>query len=323
MRLQILVNHYREDQEIVNRFLQSVAGQTGVDHKTDYEVIIGSDGLDNQLDRTFLDGFPFNIRYFAMPHKGTRAMRNTLLDMADADYLMFPDIDDCFTGTDGFSVLLKAANEGNPDIVSVPFWAELKNDDGGGFHYVKYPNNCVWLEGNIFKREYLTANDIRFDEIANYGELYFLWQAFHLTDNIRCLSDCFYTYKWNDKSVTREKPYFKIRNYGRVVESYSRLAQKLSETGRDDLRDELICETVSNAYVSSHSEYWADAPKEYVTTANAALAEYIREWRSVYEAVPERHRKNKYNETLLMKRTYGPPAGFKGIAAWMEALTNE
>lgn len=317
MKLQILINHYNEPSEIVERLLQSIGGQTDVDHKNDYEVIIGSDGTDNQLDAAFLDGFPFNIRYSAFPHRGTRATRNALLDTATADYVMFCDADDCFTEMNGLSTLLKAVESG-ADVVSVPFYAETK--DGDSFRYLRVPNNSIWLHGKIFRRGYLTENAIRFDEIADYGDMCFLWQAFRFTENVRYLSDCFYTWKWNETSVTRAKPFFKVRTYDRMLNAYSRLAENMIARGRDDLRDDVIAQIISGAYVDSQAENWNAAPPEYVSAAKAALSEYIRKWRSVYEAIPERVRKRKYNDTLIMKRTYGPEGGFAGIAAWMEAL---
>lgn len=318
--LEILINHYNEPPEVIECLLQSICGQTGVDPKNDYGVLIASDGADNALNKAFFDNFPFNVQYSVFPHKGTRATRNALLDMATADYVMFCDADDCFSGADGLTTLLNAAGSG-ADVVSVPFYAETK--DGDNFRYLRVPNNSIWLHGKIFRRGYLTENAVRFDEIADYGDMCFLWQAFRFTENVRYLSDCFYTWKWNENSVTRAKPFFKVRTYDRMLNAYSRLAENMIARGRDDLRDDVIAQIISGAYVDSHSENWNAAPPEYVSAAKAAIGEYLRKWRSVYDAIPERVRKRKYNDTLIMKRIYGPEGGFAGIAAWMEALENE
>lgn len=320
MRLEILISHYNEPPEIVERLLRSIAEQTGVDPKSDYGVLIASDGADNALEKAFFDNFPFNAQYSALPRKGTRATRNALLDMATADYVMFCDADDVFSSADGLATLLQAAESG-PDVVSVPFYAEVK--DGDGFRYNRVPNNTVWLQGKIFRRDYLTENAIRFDEIANYGDMCFLWQAFRFTKNIRYLSDCFYTWKWNVKSVTREKPFFVVRNYGRMLNAYSRLAENMIARERDDLRDEVIAQIISGAYIDSRPGNWDNAPPEYVGAAKAAIGDFIRKWRQTYDAMSEIFRRRKYNAVLVNRRTYGPPGGFAGIAAWMEAAQNE
>lgn len=320
MKLQILINHYSESPELIGRLLQSIGEQTGVDAKSDYSVMIASDGNEHALDRASFDGFPFNVQYSVLTHKGTRATRNALLDAATADYVMFCDADDCFKGTDGVSTLLNAANDG-ADIISVPFEAETK--DGDGYRYVRVPNNTIWTHGKIFRRQYLTENHIRFDEVANHGEMSFLWLAFHLTKNIRFLRDSFYIWKWNDQSVTRADPFFNVRTYDRMLLSYSRLAENLIERKRKDLYDDLTASVISTAYVDSRPGHWDNVPQKHVEAAKSGIMEYVRRYGSDYNALDEGFRRRKYNSALVAKRTYGPPAGFKGIGAWMETLTDE
>ena len=151
----------------------------------------------------------------------------------------------------------------------------------------------------------------------------FLWQTFRFTKNIRYLSDCFYTWKWNEKSVTREKPFFKIRTYERMLFAYSRLAENMIARERDDLRDEVIAQIISGAYIESRPGNWDNAPEEYVSAAKAAIGEFIRKWRPTYDAMDEIFRRRKYNAVLVNRRTYGPAGGFPGIAAWLEAAQNE
>lgn len=306
-RLQILINHYREGPALIGRLLTSIAGQSV--SPDNYGVMIASDGGENPLDKAFLDGFPFRIRYSVLPHRGVCPTRNALLDTASADYVMFCDADDCFSSPHGLSILLDAAKDG-ADVVSVPFLAERK--DGDGYRLVRIPANSVWVHGKIFRRGYLTENAIRFDDNGDSpGEQYFLWQACHLTKNIRYLSDCFYTWKWNADSVTRAKPFFSVRTYGEMLGTYSRLADNLLARGRNDLRDELIATMISHAYIDSHSGSWDAAPPECVSAARAAIADYVRRYR------------REYNAALASNRIHRPPGKFGGITEWMDALEKE
>ena len=318
MRLQILINHYHESQEMVGRMLQSIAEQSV---KSDFEVIIASDGTDNQLDRAFLETFPFSVQYHVLPHKGTRATRNALLDMSDADYLMFCDADDCFKGADGLSKLFDAANNGEPDVVSVPFIAEVKDEDG--YRYKRMSNNGIWLQGKIFRRAYLLENQIRFDEVANHGDMSFLWMTLHLTKNIRYLQETFYVWKWNEKSTTRADPFYNIRTYDRMLLSYSRMADDMIKRERTDLYGEIIAGMISAAYIDSESGRWDDAPSDCVRAAKTAIADFIKRYRVDYENLDEKFRWRKYNATLVGRRTYGPSGKFAGITAWMDKIGAE
>ncbi len=319
MRLQILINHYHESQEMIGRMLQSIAEQSV---KSDFEVIIASDGMDHQLDRAFLETFPFSVQYHVLPHKGTRATRNALLDMSTADYLMFCDADDCFKDSNGLSILLNAANDGGPDVVSAPFDAEIK--DGGEYKFFRIPTNGVWIQSKIFRRQYLIDNHIRFDEIANHGEMSFLWLTLHLSGNIRRLQESFYIWKWNDKSVTRAEPFFNVKTYDKAVNSYARLAEELlNERQRKDLYQDLIAGEMSAIYIDCESGKWNAAPPEYIKAAKAGCAAFVRRFRQDYSALDENFRRRKYNATLVGRRTYGPSGKFAGITAWMAEIGAE
>jgi hypothetical protein len=57
MEIQILVNHYKENEQTVRRFLSSLARQKGVA----FEVLLCSDGGGVKLTQEVLSGFPFPI----------------------------------------------------------------------------------------------------------------------------------------------------------------------------------------------------------------------------------------------------------------------
>ena len=316
MKLQILINHYHEGKELIGRLLTSIQAQTGVDPARDVGVIIASDGDENPLEKAFLDSFPFPVRYFILPHSGTRATRNALLDMAEADYVMFCDADDCFYRPDGLSALLGAAYCG-ADVVSAPFEEELF--DGEKYSYVKVPHNVVWIHGKIFRRGYLTDNNIRFDDVENpHGEHYFLWAAFRMSKNVRYLSECSYVWKWNPESVTRKSPFYNVRNYSSVLASYSRLADNLRSRGRSDLYRLLIADMITIAYVDCHSKQWDDAPYKYVRAAKDGIREIlIRRYGADYMALDVGLRKSAYKANCDTRRVT-PTNGFDGIEAWIE-----
>ena len=316
MKLQILINHYLESKELIGRLLTSIQAQTGVDPSQDVGVIIASDGDENPLEKSFLDSFPFPVRYFVLPHRGTRATRNALLDMASADYVMFCDADDCFYRPDGLSALMGAAYCG-ADVVSAPFEEELFKD--GKYRYLQIPHNAVWVHGKIFRRGYLTDNNIRFDDTENtHGEHYFLWAALRLSKNVRYLSECSYVWKWNPESVTRKNPFYGVRYYGAVMASYSRLADNLRSRGRRDLYELLIADVITTAYFDCHSKQWEDAPYKYVKTAKNAISEiFIRRYGADYMTLDVGLRKNAY-KTTCDTRQVSLTNGFDGIGAWID-----
>ena len=167
MKFQLLVNHYKEDKNIVDNFLSSLAKQKDVE----FDVLILSDGGDIKLDLKE-SKYPFNIMYAYKEHTGVCNTRNILLDRSDADYVMFCDIDDEFTDPNGLKTLFDKTKY-IPDIVASPFHMERNPEDGIETRVIN--NDTLHVHGKIFRKQYLVDNNIRFpDEMEISGDMMFL-----------------------------------------------------------------------------------------------------------------------------------------------------
>lgn len=320
MKLQFLVNHYKEPPETVARLLDSIAMQKDIDPVRDYNVLICNDGDDNVLDADFLNGFPFKIIYRIMPHRGVCATRNTLLDMADAEYVMFCDADDCFSRPEGADVLLDATNDGKADAVSAPFLEEIKVDDR--FRLRRIPKNLMWIHSKLFRRQFLIDNDIRFpEEVEHAGDMTFVWQAFHMARSVGSVKHCYYTWKWNGDSLTRVLPYAGARFYGSEIRAYAVLTDKLISCQREDLYQKLILSVVNSTFLYCRFQQWGAAPQEYVDDAKAAIREYVHKFAPYYESIEESVRRRNYSRIISVRRLHGAEKEFQSITSWMEAIS--
>lgn len=102
MTLQILVNHYNEDINIVRKFLETLNKQKDIK----FEVIIISDGGKINLSNEDWSKYNFQIKYKYIKHVGVCHTRNILLNISSADYLMFCDIDDEFENVNGIKNMI-------------------------------------------------------------------------------------------------------------------------------------------------------------------------------------------------------------------------
>ena len=311
IKLQFLVNHFRETTEIVGRLLNSIAAQNGIIPEKDYGVIICNDGCDNVLDETFLSSFPFKIEYRVMPRRGVCATRNALLDMANAEYVMFCDADDCFCSPNGAAALLHAAE--NADVVASAFYKEVKTKDG--FSLKKARGDVPLIHGKLYRLTYLLENDIRFpDEIQTAGDMSFVWQTVHMTNRFRRLAEPVYVWKWNGRSVTHSQRGAELR--ANMITSYALLAEKMVRRQRKDLHDEIISTLISAAYLDFTLDNW----NEGAEPVKQAAIEFVRKFRSAYNSLDREYRFKAYNRALLMKRTYGPTSGFQGVQDWLKEV---
>ena len=162
MNLQILLNRYTENEEILGRMLHSIEKQDF--SKTDYEVLIGNDGGEENLSEEFFKQFSFPLYYFSFPHQGVCSTRNVLLDLSESKYLIFADSDDVFHKTNAFATLINAAEKSGADIIDTKFLQEHKYPDGIIRANVEIPYNINWLQGKMFRRDFIIQNGIHFPD---------------------------------------------------------------------------------------------------------------------------------------------------------------
>lgn len=318
MKLQILINHYQESLEIVWRQLRSIEEQCLPD-ETSLEILICTDGYETELTGTNFENCRVPVRYFVRPHYGVCRTRNELLDLSDADYLMFCDCDDMFSKPDGLQKLLVCALQTKADVIGSDYDIELKRNDD--FVYRTAHQNVSRLHGKIFKREYLLREQIRYpDEMTFSGDMYFLYLVYHLTGKIVWLPDNFYIWKWRPESVTRGKSHYSVRTYGQMNKCYVLVARELLRRGRMDLCEELVVSRMNAAYIDFFSQRFNDAPRELSDNARESICEIAREFYDIYLSVPVEIRRRNYINLLLSRRTYGPPEKFAGLEKWLQSL---
>ena len=279
MTLQILVSHYKENLEVVSRFLKSLETQNGVQ----FEVLICSDGAD-KLDDSFLSQFNLNLTYRYLPHGGMCRTRNALLDMSTADYIMFCDIDDCFISSDGLATLMKTAERTSADVIGSPYLAERIKD--GKYERRVFEHDIIRLHGKIFKREYLKDKDIRFpDEIEKTGDMMFLWLAYHLTKRIVWISEMFYFWRYNPNSLTRNDPLALAYMYRETIYTYVLTARVAKKYNLGIKYDELIGNIIYMMYWDINGKRWQGVDKKLRSELEQVVYDFLEEFYEDFKSI--------------------------------------
>jgi len=109
-----------------------------------------NDGTDVCLSDKLLTSYPFKIDYYKAPHRGVSATRNTCLDYATADYVMFCDADDMFYNACGLYLIFREINLGF-DTLSSKF-IEEGHTDSGEVVYINRENDSTFVHGKVHRR---------------------------------------------------------------------------------------------------------------------------------------------------------------------------
>ena len=317
MKLQILVNHYKENETIVERFLSSLAMQKGVE----FDVLLYGDG-GLELTQSSLTGYPFNISYKYLSHTGVCHTRNLLMDDSSADYIMFCDIDDCFSSFDGLASLMAAAEATSADVIGSPYQSETIID--GEYQYTTMKKDMIRVHGKIFRREYLYENNIRFpDELETSGDMSFLWLAYALTKKIVWVHNNFYIWKSNPDSVTRSDRFSNVKMYPRTLRCYTLLSEELQRRNLVDLYNNLISTMIPMMYLDMNFKHWNLAPADYKESALLAIKKYLEVYYTDYKSLDIKYRKARFDLMSAFKK-YGTLSGnFEGIEKWAKEIFSE
>lgn len=305
----------------MERFLASVAEQE-LPQENEVSVYICTDGYEGEISENTFSAFRFPIHYFVRPHFGVCATRNYLFQHSFGEYVMFCDCDDMFATTDGFKKLITTAQETSADVIGSAYIAELMHNETIVNRILR--QNETRVHGKIFKRSYLEENDICFPEEMTFsGDMYFLYLAYHLTDNVIWLPDIFYTWKWRQESVTRSKEHYAVRTYRQCRKCYTLLLEDLNRRNRMTEYHGLLTSLMIRSYFDWHSDRFLSAPKNFSDDAKDAIRQFVVQYyRDFYEA-NERDRHDCYIRYQLTRRTYGPAGKYAGLNEWIKDLLDE
>ncbi len=170
----------------------------------------------------------FNFRLIVQNNMGQGGARNTGIDNASGDYLLFLDQDD-YIESDYIEMLVKHAIYTDADMIfsgykhvdskdNVLDQVVLTNDD-----WCRFMNITPW--GKIYKCSYIRDNNIRFLPVPLGEDIYFNVLAYSHTD--KAVHSDYVGYSWllNESSVsnTTHRRYDKDANMVTLFETMSRM----------------------------------------------------------------------------------------------------
>ncbi len=321
MKLQILVPHYQETAEVIIPLLDSIALQQQVDLAHDVGVIICHDGKEPDINESdafgnyslkdgqskefdFYDDagiggnysifrdYPFEIKQIRQEHKGVSAARNSCLDAATADYVMFCDIDDMFCHVCGLYIVFREMQGAGFNVLKSVFLEESRNPQTGEHIYINRENDSTFVHGKFFRRSFLTTNNIRWnDSLTIHEDSYFNILAQTMAGEARYCTQPFYLWKWRDESVCRHDPKYILKTYNNMLDSSTALLKELQRRGKVQEAQFYAASMVYDAYFMMNKAEWLNQENQvYRYETEKRFQQYYLEFRHLSEAIPEQTR---------------------------------
>ena len=293
VKISIIVPVYNAE-KYIDRCMQSIYAQTF----TDYEIILVNDGSkDNSLVlcKAYADKDE-RIKVIDKENGGAGSARNAGIEVAQGEYLAFPDVDDWFD-KNMYQELYDLAKSGDFDMVfsGVNYYTQGKDDEMiySRSAYCKpvkfftqeecrknvmelFPTTTIfdvpW--NKLYKRELVISNGVRFTNIKRCQDATFNIDCYHFAKSVIASDKAYYNYMENTPAgVWRKFP----RNYIDInVYYYTHLKELLNDWGM----------------------YESDVKRHYDTSFVLSVYETLGMWDNPNWGL-DKQGKKKYVETIM------------------------
>ncbi|MFR7761624.1 MAG: glycosyltransferase family A protein [Eubacterium sp.] len=289
-KLGILITQYNEDEKVIVNLLNSIAVQQNIDFK-DIEVIICNDGSNTILEEKFLNAYNFSIKYIRQEHKGVSAARNSCLDASNAEYVMFCDADDMFENVYSISRIFFEMKKPF-DVLNCSFIEELKASDGA-IKLLKKDNDCVFVHGKVYRRAFLTGNNIRWNEnLTIHEDSYFNILCKQMAKEYRYCYEQMYIWKWRDASVCRRDPKYMLKTYTNLLDSNEALIDELKNREMEREAGQVAYSALFDLFYTLNKSEWMDsANKKYVDKTVECFKVFFQKFKELISAVSDEDKK--------------------------------
>lgn len=293
MKLQILVPQYKETDEIIKPLLDSIAIQQNIDFE-EFGVIIVNDGSDIFLTEEFLNSYNFGIEYYKEKHRGVSATRQSALDHAVADYVMFCDADDMFCNVCGLWMIFREISLGVFDSLTSIFVEETRHPLTKEVVYLNREMDSTFVHGKVHRRRYLIEKGIKWNpELTIHEDSFFNIQCGSLSQNVKYCQFPFYLWKWRDESVCRHDSKYILKTYRNMLDSNSALIEEFRKKGRPDLSAFYTVFMIFDAYYTMNKPEWMDQEnQEYRNSTERHFSEYFKKHKKTWETFPYQEKVN-------------------------------
>ena len=163
--LDIVVTHYKEPWNVGKPLFDMLSLQHGIGFAR-FRVLLIHDGGQAFPDEYF-SGYPYKVEQIVIPHGGVSAARNAGIDQSSAEWLNFCDFDDSYSSVYALRDVFNGLDHaGEYDFL----WSNLITEDGDKVVLTPDKSTFVFIHGKYYRREWLVASGIRFDETMSFQE---------------------------------------------------------------------------------------------------------------------------------------------------------
>ena len=202
---------------------------------------------------------------------------------------MFCDSDDMFFHMCGINVILREIDIQEFDSMTTLFIEETKDARTGTSLFLQHPQDVTFIHGKVHRRMYLVENDIRFDpKLKIHEDSYFNVLCRSLSPRVKYHPTGVYLWRWRDKSICREDPFYLQKTWPQLIDSSDALVDELTRRGLiDKAQFHMACMMFDTYYAMNTPKWKLPENRKYRYIAEKRLHHYFLKHKSKWDAVSE------------------------------------
>ena len=240
-------------------------------------------------------------------NSGPGVARDIGFQMGSSEYVVFIDSDDTFSSPRSLEILYKTINNERVDVV-VGTFAEIDDTNNSYYHY----NDFIWLHGKIYKRSFIEANNIHFNN-SRYNEDVYYNTCISLSGaRILYIDDIVYNWNFNKNSITRNNNY-EYNNY-QTTYFIDNMSQAIEFGVKNNKDKQLIAEKAYYTILSIYYYYLYYNNDDFLTKSVYIKNIYNKYKKYIQNPNDIFIQQTKYSiESIFKDKTFEPTISFKSF----------
>lgn len=260
--ISIVIPHYSESEEMLSALYTSITMQMGVTPENT-EIIFVYDG-DFKEGRKQFGSFP--CRHMCTEvNSGSGVARQVGLDIADGEYVLFIDADDCLHNVGVIEAFFNVINEHPEANIITSDWIEELLVDGRKI-YVPHSIDNTWMHGKAFKRSFIKECNVSFHpHLRIHEDSYFLTLLFSYAepDTVFHIPHPTYMWRYNENSITRKNDAeYTYKGFPKFIDAIVLTFGQLEKRGfAKEIIQQRILQLTLYTYFTVFSSNWTPAKR--------------------------------------------------------------
>lgn len=294
MKLSIIIPHYKEPLQIVDKLLVSIDEQHLINFEAIEVLIVNDCGEPLKAEQLIYKNI--NPILLQTPQNaGAGVARQYGIENSKGDFITFIDADDCLASPFSIFYIFAVINaKPDTDLIWGQFLEEHIVEENWNLHL--HNKDLTFSHAKAYKREFLNKNNLKWHPFLRYNEdSYFNSLVHEYAEKIEFIDHPLVVWCYNDTSTVRSGGLYTFRELPSYIQSVNDICDRLKKNEKAYGMNFL--KSLYYIYFELQDDAWEfKRVQEFRPQAISKAKEFYNNFKEVFDLTGTNERLNLYNE---------------------------